>query len=103
MHRIKSEYRRPDPGDLEHRAAHGFFGMRPPRSLEENSFGRGDRVITPMGETACVLGGGSEGRLELRYDEAFSEHWAYVALKPELLRRVIAGRPLPEPVRFNNW
>ena len=100
---IEGEYRSRAPGGLEQRQAHSFFGRRPPRSFTSNDFERGDRVITPLGETARVLGRGSEGRLELRYDEAFSEYWAYVALKPELLRRVYADRRMPEPVRLKDW
>ena len=100
---IEGEYRSRAPGGLEQRPAQSFFGRRPPRSFTSTGFERGDRVMTPLGETARVMGQGPEGRLELRYDEAFFEQWAYVALKPELLRRVYANRRMPEPVRLKDW
>ena len=103
MMRVENEYQCRAPGGLDQPRALSYFGRRPPRNFTANGFERGDRVITPLGETARVLGKGPEGRLELRYDEAFFEHWAYVALKPEVLRRVFSERRMPEPVRLKGW
>lgn len=88
---------------LEARAAGFHLNRRPPMPLWVGGFERGDRVITPLGEKARILGRAPGGRLELRYEEAFSEYWAYVALKPKLLRKVIPGKRLPEPVRLVDW
>ncbi len=66
-------------------------------------FAAGDRVITPRGETARVLSKGPEGRIELRYEDALAERCAHVALLPKLLRRLLPGRRIPEPVRLKGW
>lgn len=98
-----AEQRGRGPGGIGAHAANFHLNRRPPMALWTDGFDRGDRVVTPLGETARVIGRGPGGRLELRYEQAFSEHWAYVALKPKLLRQVIPGKRMPEPVRLTDW
>ena len=68
-------------------------------------FSRDDLVVTPSGRKALVRSVLPDGRVDCTYTDAghddlpLSHHTDSVALRPEFLRKVQRGRPMPAPVR----
>jgi len=62
-------------------------------------FGRGDRVITPTGETAQVVSVAPDDRLHLEYVGALRRDHAQLSLPAKLCRKIEPGQRVPEPAR----
>ena len=58
-----------------------------------------ERVLTPSGRVATVVGYDNHGDLTLRYPGE-SVHDAFVTLAPKLVRQWTNGAPRPHPARI---
>ena len=57
-----------------------------------------DRVVTPSGETATVVGFDPDKRVKLRYEGTLPGSDGSVTLHPNLLRKCTPGQRPPKPV-----